>query len=66
MGEPVTYGINPQELMPTRKALGFELTELITPKQLEQRYLTNPNGECVQPYGFLNIASLRRGTKACI
>lgn len=64
MGEPVTYGIHQQELMTTIKVLGFELTELITPKQLEQRYLTNPTGESVQPYGFLNIALLSRNAES--
>ncbi|NQZ20630.1 MAG: class I SAM-dependent methyltransferase [Colwellia sp.] len=60
MGEPVSYGINQQELMITMKTLGFELTELMSPKQLEWRYLTKPTGESVQPYGFLNIAMLRK------
>jgi len=66
MGEPVTYGINQQELMNTMKVLGFELTELMSPAQLEWRYLTNQSGESVQPYGFLNIASLRRNSGTCI
>lgn len=65
MGEPVTYGINQQELMNTMKVLGFELTELMSPKQLEWRYLTNHSGESVQPYGFLNIASMRRNAETC-
>jgi methyltransferase (TIGR00027 family) len=65
MGEPVSYGINQQELMITMKVLGFELTELINPKQLEWRYLTNPAGDSVQPYGFLNIAFLRRKSETC-
>lgn len=44
MGEPVSYGINQQELIITMKVLGFELTELMNPKQLEWRYLTNHSG----------------------
>jgi len=66
MGEPVSYGINQQELMITMKILGFELTELMSPKQLEWRYLTKPTGESVQPYGFLNIALLKRTSVSCL
>ena len=63
MGEPVTYGIYQEELINTMKILGFELTELMTPKEIEQRYLTSPTGESVQPYGFLNIALFTRGSE---
>ncbi len=66
MGEPVSYGINQQELMITMKKLGFELIELMSPKQLEWRYLTKSTGESVQPYGFLNIALLKRKSVSCI
>lgn len=66
MGEPVSYGINQQELMITMKTLGFELTELICPKQLEWRYLTKSTGESVRPYGFLNIALLKRKSVTCL
>lgn len=66
MGEPVSYGINQQELVDTMKVLGFELTELMSPKQLEWRYLTAPSGDSIQPYGFLNIASMRRNSETCI
>ena len=66
MGEPVSYGINQQELMITMKILGFELTELMSPKQLEWRYLTKPTGESEQPYGFLNIALLRKKSEGSI
>jgi len=60
MGEPVSYGIHQQEFMDNMKVLGFELTELLNPKKLEQQYLTSSTGESIQPYGFLNIAFLRR------
>lgn len=64
MGEPVTYGINQQELAGIMKTLGFELTELISPQKLEQRYLTQTSGISVHPYGFLDIALLKRNAKA--
>ncbi|KGJ94016.1 class I SAM-dependent methyltransferase [Colwellia psychrerythraea] len=66
MGEPATYGIHQEDLMNTMQELGFDLTDLMTPEQIEQQYLTKPNGESVQPYGFLNIAFLRKGAKTCI
>jgi len=60
MGEPVTHGIEQQELTRTMKVLGLEMTELITPQTLKQRYLTNPTGGSVSPYGFINIALLTK------
>ena len=60
IGEPVSYGLVQDDLESYLSQFGFALTDLITPKKLEKEYLTNAKGKSVQPYGFLDIAFIRK------